>query len=471
MALLRRGAREGMPGDSIQSVRAWDVDAGSVRCLVGSAQPEGRKGSTFDRDDGSSTGKRHGFRNTFVFDGGMYPQFGVIAMLIENLRLLKVGNKVRLTADCVYERAMRPFRSIYFEVASGQADWLTLSYHPFLLAAYLPAWRHGESRVRVEGDACPLLVANLGRIATWHAYWYKKKLPPPVIEFKPAAQLHDEKSRRTAMFFTGGVDSMFTFHDLRRSTPETHPASISAAIIVYGLEVRKAETFVAAVRNAVAFGERTAMEVVPVETNFPEMEDDYDFWMEEYAGTGFGAVAHALSGGAHTVYCASSFDLDKLRPWALHPFTDPLHSSSDLEIRHHGIDVRRFEKVRSIARFEAGVGHLRVCNKAPDGAINCGKCEKCLRTMIGLLVAGVLDRATTFPVREVTAEAVRATRIPSDAQWAFNQELLEPLARLGRDDLVAALLHNHAKMKKLEAWRADRGVKGWIRKQYRYLYG
>lgn len=392
-------------------------------------------------------------------------------MLIENLRLVQVGGKLRLTADLVYERVMRPFRSIFFEVEQKDASWLQESYHPFILAALLPAWWHGESRLLINGQACPMLVENLKRLMAWHAHWYEKKRPPPDIVYRPLSRpTASEAARKSAMFFTGGVDSMYTLFDTWRMTPASHPARITAGIMVYGLEVRKADAFTAVLDNAVSFGNSVDLEIVQVATNFAEIEDDYDFWMKEYAGAGFGAVAHALAGGIHTCYLASSFDLPNLDPWALHPATDPLLSSATLEVRHHGIDVARVAKIAALAEDRRAIANLRVCSIPPAGMVNCGKCEKCLRTMMGLLVAGALQDAVTFPAREVTADAVRRTRIRSETLWAFNRELLGPLARIGRDDLVEALRDNYRKMKALERWRGDRGIRGAARKVLRRMF-
>jgi hypothetical protein len=47
-----------------------------------------------------------------------------------------------------------------------------------------------------------------------------------------------------------------------------------------------------------------------------------------------------------------------------------------------------------LAIAEDPVAHvtLRVCWLNPDQSNNCGRCEKCLRTMTSLAAAGVLSR-------------------------------------------------------------------------------
>jgi hypothetical protein len=41
--------------------------------------------------------------------------------------------------------------------------------------------------------------------------------------------------------------------------------------------------------------------------------------------------------------------------------------------------------------------HLRVCHVSPGDVYNCGRCEKCLRTMVALRVTGLDRWASSFP--------------------------------------------------------------------------
>jgi len=85
---------------------------------------------------------------------------------------------------------------------------------------------------------------------------------------------------------------------------------------------------------------------------------------------------------------------------------DPLWSSSATEIVHHGADRWRAEKLREIARHEVVRDHLRVCweNRARDA--NCSRCEKCVRTMLTLAQAGVLEEFRVFDRSRPLAERV-----------------------------------------------------------------
>ena len=61
---------------------------------------------------------------------------------------------------------------------------------------------------------------------------------------------------------------------------------------------------------------------------------------------------------------------------------------------HDGARHARFQKVRELASWPTALAALRVCPGNPGNELNCGVCEKCLRTRLELLAAGVEETAT-----------------------------------------------------------------------------
>lgn len=92
-----------------------------------------------------------------------------------------------------------------------------------------------------------------------------------------------------------------------------------------------------------------------------------------------------------------------------------------------------------IAQSKLALKYLRVCYMNEKGAYNCGKCEKCLRTMVSLYAAGVLDRAETFPP-EIDPRLLAALTIEGYADAVFHRENLAALRARGLGpDLQQAL--------------------------------
>jgi hypothetical protein len=101
---------------------------------------------------------------------------------------------------------------------------------------------------------------------------------------------------------------------------------------------------------------------------------------------------------------------------------------------HHGRGALRWQKLERLAQEPGALGILRVCWQ--DKGFNCGRCEKCLRTMVLLRILG-LD-SPNFPVLDdLRAIEQLVTRDRSEA--AFNREALA-LAKERGDQAVAAAL-------------------------------
>jgi hypothetical protein len=83
--------------------------------------------------------------------------------------------------------------------------------------------------------------------------------------------------------------------------------------------------------------------------------------------------------------------------------------------------------------------HLRVCWKNPGGAYNCGRCDKCLRTMINLEAAGALTRCATF-TEPLDPGRVSRMGIASTSERVFAMQNLRALAeQQPNSPLLAAL--------------------------------
>jgi len=84
-------------------------------------------------------------------------------------------------------------------------------------------------------------------------------------------------------------------------------------------------------------------------------------------------------------------------PSGSHPLLDPLWSTESVGIVNDGAEATRIQKIQwQIARSDVALRHLRVCWENQDSDYNCGRCEKCIRTMVNLEIAGVLKQCLSF---------------------------------------------------------------------------
>ena len=115
-----------------------------------------------------------------------------------------------------------------------------------------------------------------------------------------------------------------------------------------------------------------------------------------YYGSVLAAIGLGLKGFWNTVMIPAAQSYADLYPGGSHPVMDPLWSTESVRILNDGAEATRIDKVARIAQSDTALRHLRVCWENRLGQYNCGKCEKCLRTMVNLQVAGVLHKCRTF---------------------------------------------------------------------------
>lgn len=415
-------------------------------------------------------------------------------MRIENLRFEKHGNNLRAVANVIWEDCPRSAQDLYFETEEEFADSLSCDPHAFLVACIMPALHYGEERLLVEGAICPELEEGLNTAMSWMRFWWydpSKKLVK--IESKTSTNLlQPRKHDRAGFFFSGGIDSLATILANRANYPMKHPGSIKDGLLVYGLEVADPTAFHHVVSSVSILARDADITLIPVYTNmrFLGPEDDLDFWgnfwVNEFMGAAFSAIAHAFSKRLTLAFLSSDHDISNIYPFSSHPLVNPHFSSFNLRFELANTALSRFERSELVSKWDLALKHLRVCNK-PEyysaDTLNCGQCEKCIRTMLALQILGVLERASAFPVHSVSAEQIERCGQLEPNTFFFWSELIDPLKMLGQHGLLEAVeqkighYHQAAKRKRLRKSYIEPIIKldekkfgGTIRKLKRVVY-
>ncbi len=389
-------------------------------------------------------------------------------MKIEKFNLSRQNGRTRASANIVWEDCGRPAQTLYFETSSRYGDSLSPDPHAFLIAGLLPAMYFGERRVWVDGAVCPHLLENIEVALNWIAFWFHAKgqqpIPIEVRSIKTDASIH--KPAQAGFLFSGGIDSLATLRHNHLHYPVEHPARIRDGLIIYGLEVRDDISFDHVLTNLECIADDAGIRMIPMYTNIRELGPERDrdfwagFWLTHYMGATFGAAIHALSRRFTVFSINSCHDIPHLIPYSSHPLIDPFFSSSDLRIQHVGINFSRYEKTKIIADWQVALDNLRVCNdfrSYQKGMLNCGVCEKCVRTMLALLCCGALERTAAFSDKEVTVERIASSVTITPHILPLYQELFEPLTRIGRSDLLQALyrkVEDLERREKREKWKS-----------------
>jgi len=277
----------------------------------------------------------------------------------------------------------------------------------------------------VQGSVSPRLLAALDTVqdilGKWHSDFQRIQ-----VDAQPRTEAPPPRRDGTAAFFSGGVDSFYT--------ALKHREALASLVLVHGFDMPLENTelrtkVAAAIRKAAAALDKPLVEI---ETNSRSFTDHHVAWDMHQFGPALAGVAVLGPGLAGQVLIPSSETFAHLDPCGSHPLLDPLWSTESVAIVHDGPEASRFEKVMAISDFPAALEHLRVCWENPDNAYNCGRCEKCVRTMLTLEGAGVLDRCPTFDA-PLDPGRVAQVWIPMDLMAYHFEENLGILRARGAD--------------------------------------
>jgi hypothetical protein len=369
-------------------------------------------------------------------------------MIIDHFGQTREGDQSAVSARLRWEDNEHPLKTLYFQTDRTFDKHLTPRPEAFLVASLLPAIHFGEKRIRVDGPVCPELLEGLTTaMALFHAWYGDRYHPIPIDCTRPWPRGPVDAHRpRAGVFLSGGVDSLAVLRTNHLTLPQGHPSRIRDGVFIYGHDIggilqHGAEAAVYARARDVlqTVASDCDINLIPVRTNVRHLFDDHQFWMRVFYAAALAAVGHALSHRIGQFSIASGNVIKHLRPWGSHPVLDPCYSSGRLRIRHAGLHQTRLERVRLVAQWPVALAGLRVCGHNPAHRLNCGACEKCVRTMIQLAALGKLQDTDAFPVKDIPAGMIRRQLLLHDYQLEPYKNALPLLIRRGRFDLAHAI--------------------------------
>lgn len=288
-----------------------------------------------------------------------------------------------------------------------------------LLALLLQAMKRKRS-ILLDKPVSPVLLSNLNSYMDIYSNWYREFKKIPITS--PTIALPEKKSsRRVAAFFTGGVDSYYTFLQ--------HQDEITDLIYVHGFDLSLEDI---ALREQVSrLGNKVASDFgvrfIEIETNVKQLQKGWGNWGKHSHGLSLVSVARALSYSIDKIYIPSSASINDLFPWGTHPQTDYLLGDEKLTVVHDSVSLKRSEKTVCISDSDLALKTLRVCYKNTEGSYNCCECEKCLRTMTTLYAVNKLNKAITFP-KPLDPALIKAIDLRWEVKRNMAKDNLELLA-------------------------------------------
>jgi hypothetical protein len=379
-------------------------------------------------------------------------------MIIRNFSIVNSGEARLHSAIVSWEDQEYPDQELIFDIGDGAPEHSREAAQPcadaFLAACFPLAAVHGEARVRIDDQPCPMLVEGLYTAHAWWTSWGGMPSPMPSIETSrrrnpgmPAGP------RRGVAFLSGGVDGLHVLMRNHRLYRRDDPAYIRDAVFIHGFDIGKRahkpemERFQKARESLEPLAAEAGVRLISCRTNLRHLPSRPDFWYYRHNGAALAAVGHAAIVGSAFLFIGASHDIANPVPIGSHPAVDGLFSSQRVTVVHDGARYPRFQKVRELASWPAALAALRVCPGDPGSKLNCGVCEKCLRTRLELLVAGVEETAALGP--SLTPVELWDERVlgPVADRAITYEDLLSPLRARGLGALC------HVLEEKIQAYR------------------
>ncbi len=282
--------------------------------------------------------------------------------------------------------------------------------------------------------------------------WYAQC---PELEIEATGGFHPippPAERRVASLLSGGVDGLTTLRQNRLDYPLDHPESIRACITLFGINTfdiadgkpvpERLAAFDALLQRLQELARAEHFDLLPVRTNVRSLAPSYEYWTKMGFGAAHSSVAQLFQGHFDKVLLASDGDGPNPPSGAMHPSLNHHFSTDAVRVQGAQDEMFRWEKIRLLTDWDCGRRLMQPCHyvEIPEGKkINCGRCEKCVRTLLTLIGIGKLDEVSAFTENDLSPD--RLFRMPVNNQLKADllMQCIPLLRRARRHDLVWAI--------------------------------
>jgi hypothetical protein len=320
---------------------------------------------------------------------------------------------------------------LWYRVPCEYASLIPANCDSFVVATVMLAMSQA-SDFAVHGEVSPSLLRNLQEFQAAWACWYPRKYQKiDIIAEVEREQANATAEEKAIAAFSGGVDSCFTMFRHKSGRYGRLTRNLQAGLMVHGFDIPLAqqEVFERAAKKSKAMLNSLGVELIPVATNYREFGLNW----EDVFGSAVASTLMLLRGSYTVGLVPSSYTYKSLfLPWGSNPLTDPLLSSNAFQVIHDGTAFKRIDKIREITNFPAALQSLRVCWEGKERDRNCGRCEKCIRTILGFRVMGI-GLPPCFE-QDVTDRQILDIKTSKKSQVTYFEEILQAAIAAGISD-------------------------------------
>lgn len=274
----------------------------------------------------------------------------------------------------------------------------------YILAILFQAMAQG-GEVQVMGAVSRTALRNFWTLGeAWqnmNPEFYKpvEIVPGSILETdeQPGEYLAPHGGEKAVVAFSGGLDSHFSVLRHSKKYAEQNVTQfgglplggqsfdLSRAVMVHGFDVKfeNSRDFSQLRQKAEKSLAHLEVQLATVRTNIRVGE--VENWEHSF-GPKVASVLHQFSSAVNFGVIASGTSYSQpLVSWGSMPSIDHLFSGLNMTIVHDGAGFSRTEKTALICKAPELIDTIKVCWEGPHQAVNCGLCEKCVRTRLNFM--------------------------------------------------------------------------------------
>jgi len=273
----------------------------------------------------------------------------------------------------------------------------SILYIPFISNIITVAWAIGADIYVKELDKNYL--ESLEEIKSVMTEWYPQ-LPFSTNIYVDNVVSNKFNNDEYGLLFSGGIDSTFSYYrnkDKKQNLIMIWGADIPLTEEKYWKNVKKKYEDWSEKENIninfIKTNIATVLNINFLNSLFGRYLTDFNWWGSfQHSITLLGLCAPLTVENIGTIMIASSYTREFNHPWVSHPLIDNKISFGDVRVIHNGHKLSRQQKIRFVLKKyiqnHEQFPPIRVCYKNFN-YFNCNKCEKCSRTITGLVLENI----------------------------------------------------------------------------------
>jgi hypothetical protein len=370
-------------------------------------------------------------------------------MIIDRPQMRESGSETTVEAAVKLEHSDAAYpATLWFTFPERFGKFVTDRADGFAVALLPLAMRLGES-VAIHGELSYRLAHGMRDYQRIQSEW-KPGFFRQVEIFGDdlLSRNRAEGSGAVGAAFSGGIDSFHTLWTHLAENEPYPPFRVTHCLMINGFDLdadlSNTGSFLRMQRLYEPMMRRLGVEFVVVRTNLLQFLGVH---IQKQAFAAFITAPALVLGRLFSRYYVSSgckFTTLGMYPDGSSLMFDHLLATETMEVSHEGAHLTRVEKTVAISRWPETFDRLRVCFRATgvqeerNAIANCCACEKCVRTMMTLDVAGALENYRCFS-KPLARRNIRRLEYGDAACRAIAEEILAYARQKGRKDVVRDL--------------------------------